>query len=92
MGESTILHATQHFTNGIIHLFGNEYLMYPNEDDLRRLILTSYERSFPGVLWSIDCMHWQWKKCPTGLAKQCQGKGKKPTLVLKAIIDRDMWF
>ena len=58
MGESTILQATQHFTNDIIDLFCNEYLRYPNEDDLRRLFLTSCERGFPGMLGSIDCMHW----------------------------------
>ena len=40
MGESTILQSTQHFTNCIIDIFGNEYLMYPNEEDLRRLLLT----------------------------------------------------
>ena len=57
IGESTVLLCLQHFTNSVISIFSDEYLRYPTEDDLRRLLLVSYERGFPGMLGSIDCTH-----------------------------------
>jgi hypothetical protein len=37
-------------------------------------------------------MHWAWKNCPTALAGQYKGKGKKPTVVLEAVADQRLWI
>ncbi|CAL2265724.1 unnamed protein product [Prunus armeniaca] len=50
MGKSTIL---------------EEYLLKPTPRDLQRLLQKGEARGFPGMIGSIDCMHWQWKNCPT---------------------------
>ncbi|XP_071714551.1 uncharacterized protein [Rutidosis leptorrhynchoides] len=46
-------------------LYGNVYMREPTEDDIRRLYQKHEElHGFPGMLGSIDCMHWAWGKCP----------------------------
>uniref|UniRef100_A0A0D3CW37 DDE Tnp4 domain-containing protein n=1 Tax=Brassica oleracea var. oleracea TaxID=109376 RepID=A0A0D3CW37_BRAOL len=65
LGESTALLCLENFTNGIIQLFGDEYLRRPTLEDLQRLLDVGEVRGFPGMIGSIDCMHWEWKNCPT---------------------------
>uniref|UniRef100_A0A0D3B171 Uncharacterized protein n=1 Tax=Brassica oleracea var. oleracea TaxID=109376 RepID=A0A0D3B171_BRAOL len=43
----------------------NEYLRRTTPEDLQRLLDVGEVRGFPGMIGSIDCMHWEWKKCPT---------------------------
>mmetsp|Transcript_18191 Transcript_18191/g.48324 ORF Transcript_18191/g.48324 Transcript_18191/m.48324 type:complete len:276 (+) Transcript_18191:671-1498(+) len=51
-------------------------------------------RGLPGMTMSVDCMHWQWKNCPTQWAGQFQGKAKVPTTVLEgaASFDTRIWY
>ena len=65
LGKSTTLSCLHNFTDGIIWLFGNEYLRRPTPEDLQRLLDIGEKRGFPGMVGSIDCMHWKWKNCPT---------------------------
>ncbi|XP_047321228.1 uncharacterized protein LOC124925304 [Impatiens glandulifera] len=62
---STALKSLKLFTKTIVEVFGKEYLRSPTPDDLRRLLAQGENRGFPGMLGSIDCMHWTWKNCPT---------------------------
>ncbi|XP_020267155.1 uncharacterized protein LOC109842705 [Asparagus officinalis] len=64
IGESTAIECTRKFCEGVIALFQDEYLRRPNVEDLQRLLQVGQERGFPGMIGSIDCMHWQWKICP----------------------------
>lgn len=92
MGEQTVLDSLQHFVQSVIHCFGDEYLRPPSEVDITRLLEMNARRGFIGMLGSIDCMHWQWKNCPAALAGQLKGKEKKPTLVLEAWADEELWI
>jgi hypothetical protein len=65
IGESTIQKCLRRFTKAVIALFGEEYLRSPNENDTTRLLALGEDRGFPGMLGSIDCMHWGWKNCPS---------------------------
>uniref|UniRef100_A0A0D3EE55 DDE Tnp4 domain-containing protein n=1 Tax=Brassica oleracea var. oleracea TaxID=109376 RepID=A0A0D3EE55_BRAOL len=65
LGESTALLCLEHFVQGIINLFGDEYLRRHTPEDLQRLLDIRELRGFPGMIGSIDCMHWEWKNCPT---------------------------
>ncbi|KAL6290059.1 hypothetical protein ACE6H2_007569 [Prunus campanulata] len=47
------------------NLYTREYLCKPTPRDLQRLLKKGDDRGFPGMIGSIDCMHWQWKNCPT---------------------------
>ena len=80
------------FTQGIIHLYGEEYLRRPTPEDLQRLLDIREVRGFPGMIGSIDYMHWEWKNCPHSWKGQyCRGSGK-PTIVLEAVASQDLWI
>ncbi|XP_056844811.1 uncharacterized protein LOC130496616 [Raphanus sativus] len=64
-GETTARKCLHQFTAGIIHLFGDEFLRRPTPEDLERLLHIGEQRGFPGMIGSIDCMHWEWKNCPS---------------------------
>jgi hypothetical protein len=49
-------------------------------------------RGFPGMLGSLDCMHWPWDKCPVALQGQFRGHHKKPTIILEAVANSDLWI
>ncbi|XP_048603562.1 uncharacterized protein LOC111203417 [Brassica napus] len=92
LGETTALLCLEHFVQGIIDLFGEEYLRRPTPEDLQRLLDTGEERGFPGMIGSIDCMHWEWKNCPTAWKGQYTRGSGKPTIVLEAVASEDLWI
>ncbi|XP_018510902.2 uncharacterized protein LOC103846225 [Brassica rapa] len=92
LGESTSCFCLENFTNGIILLFGDEYLRRPTPEDLQRLLDVGEVRGFPGMIGSIDCMHWEWKNCPTAWKGQYTGGSGKPTIVLEAVALQDLWI
>ncbi|CAN6929820.1 unnamed protein product [Brassica oleracea] len=55
LGESTALLCLENFVEGIINLFGDEYLRRPTPEDLQRLLDIGELRGFPGMIGSIDC-------------------------------------
>ena len=50
---------------GVIEVFGPEYLRPPTIEDKERFLQVGESRGFPRMLGSIDCMHWRWENCPT---------------------------
>ena len=58
IGESTALEALRKFTIAVVEIFGQEYMRLPNEEDTTRLLAIGARRGFPGMLGSINCMHW----------------------------------
>ena len=65
IGESTAIESLKRFCSAIIGLFEERYLKKPNEDDIAKLLKEGKYRGFPGMLGSLDYMHWHWKNCPT---------------------------
>lgn len=84
--------SLHNFVEEVISNFSNEYLRRPTEQDLMRLLHAGEEQGFPGMMGSIDCMHWEWKNCPREWRGQYQGRGKKPTLILEAVASYDLWI
>uniref|UniRef100_A0A0D3A674 DDE Tnp4 domain-containing protein n=1 Tax=Brassica oleracea var. oleracea TaxID=109376 RepID=A0A0D3A674_BRAOL len=54
LGETTTRLCVQNFVEGIIYLFGDEYLRRPTPADLQRLLDIGEHRGFPGMIGSID--------------------------------------
>ncbi|XP_017217329.1 uncharacterized protein LOC108194901 [Daucus carota subsp. sativus] len=65
IGETTAMESLKKFTETLVNVFSSEYLRPPNANDILRLLNVAEQRGFPGMLGSIDCMHWRWKNCPT---------------------------
>ncbi|RWR79965.1 putative nuclease HARBI1 [Cinnamomum micranthum f. kanehirae] len=65
IGESTALKSLKKFVEAVITNFSKECLRSPNNNDIAKLLAEGESRGFPGMLGSIDCMHWKWKNCPT---------------------------
>ncbi|KAL6560495.1 hypothetical protein OROGR_004054 [Orobanche gracilis] len=72
--------------------FWGRVSLKPNEDDVARLLVEAERRGTPGMLGSIDCMHWEWKNCPTQWSGMYTGKCGKPTIILEAIASSDIWI
>ena len=73
MGESQAIMCVKRFTVRIVQVFGPEYLRSPNAEDAARLLEMNKAHGFPGMLGSIDCMHWSWKNCPKAWRGQKKG-------------------
>ncbi|XP_062213754.1 uncharacterized protein LOC133914736 [Phragmites australis] len=92
LGESTIIESMRRFMRAIVEVFGDEYLRASNEEDTARLLDMNQRRGFPGVLGSIDCMHWRWKNCPTAWSGSFRGHVNAPTIILEAVASQDLWI
>ena len=93
LARQTSSKVLERFCEGIIHCYGDEFCRRPNVADTQRLLAKAEERGFPGMLGSIDCMHWQWSNCPVAHAGQyTRGDIKHPTVILEAVASYDRWI
>jgi hypothetical protein len=73
-------------------VFGEEYLRAPNAQDTARLLEFNKNRGFPGMLGSIDCMHWSWKNCPATWHGQFKDHKKDSTIILEVMAYYETWI
>ncbi|CAO2047698.1 unnamed protein product [Urochloa humidicola] len=92
IAESTIILCLRRFVKAVVELFGEQYLRAPNDEDTARLMQMGEANGFPGMLGSIDCMHWEWKNCPTAWHGQFTGHCHDPTIILEAVASHDLWI
>ena len=92
IGQSTAIESMKRFCRAIVEIFAERYLRTPNANDVARLLYIGQQRGFPGMLGSLDCMHWKWKNCPTAWAGQYTGRSGSPTIILEAVADYDLWI
>jgi hypothetical protein len=86
------LENLKRFCQVIVNIYSNTYLRSPNKDDLAKILSVSEEQGFPGMIGSLDCMHWVWKNCPFADQGQYSGKEKEPTIVLEAVATHNLWI
>ncbi|CAL2255438.1 unnamed protein product [Prunus armeniaca] len=48
-------------------------------------------RGFPGMIGSIDYMHWQWKNCPAAWQGDYGNRKGQKNIILKAVTGFDTW-
>ncbi|XP_072074187.1 uncharacterized protein [Arachis hypogaea] len=93
IGESTTIECLENFVEGVILVFEDEYLQKPNPNDVQCLLQMAEGRGFPGMLGSIDCMHWQWKNCPNAWkGMYMSGYRGVATIVLEVVASSDLWI
>ncbi|XP_071688044.1 uncharacterized protein [Rutidosis leptorrhynchoides] len=65
MSERVGRESLFNFTKCIIDFYANDYLSEPTVHDIQHLYEGHEEiHGLPGMLGSIDCMHWAWAKFP----------------------------
>jgi hypothetical protein len=90
MAESTVLECVKEFASTVISVFEEDYLRPPNQAEFNRILMENEARGFPGMIGSIDCMHWEWGACPVGWQGQFTGRKGRPTVVLEAVATKDL--
>ncbi|CAL8113275.1 unnamed protein product [Prunus armeniaca] len=91
MGKSTILESLVRFCDAVENLYTMDYLRRPTPRDLQRLLQKAESRGFPGMIGSIDCMHWQWKNCPSAWQEDYGNRKGQKSIILKAVAGFDTW-
>ena len=92
IGESTAIESLRRLVKAVFAMFGDHYLKSPNNIDITRLLQTREQRGFPGMLGSIDCMHWKWKNCSTAWQGMYTGHCHEPTIILEVVASQDLWI
>ncbi|CAH9104978.1 unnamed protein product [Cuscuta europaea] len=93
IGETTAIESLKHFCDAIIGVYEAHYLRNPSMDDIRMLLKEGESRGFPGMLGSLDCMHWQWKNCPSAWhGTHTNGFKRVPTLILEIVASQSLWI
>ncbi|KAJ0521540.1 putative harbinger transposase-derived protein [Helianthus annuus] len=85
MSARTAWECLYRFCHNVVKLYSKQYLRKPNAYDVQQLYHAHEARHrFPGMLGSIDCMHWEWHNCPTAWRGQyTRGDHGHPTLILR---------
>ncbi|CAL2232277.1 unnamed protein product [Prunus armeniaca] len=91
MGKSTILESLVRFCDAVENLYTMDYLRRPTPRDLQRLLQKAESRGFPGMIGSIDCMHWQWKNCPSAWQGDYGNRKGQKSIILEAVAGFDTW-
>ena len=91
MGKSTVLECLVRFCDAVETLYTRDYLRRPTPRDLQRLLQKAESRGFPGMIGSIDCMHWQWKNCPTAWQGDYGNRKGQKSIILEAVAGFDTW-
>ncbi|XP_071694870.1 uncharacterized protein [Rutidosis leptorrhynchoides] len=92
--DATSYDCLNNFCKCIFHLYGPEYLRRPTAQDVQRLTTKHAQiHGFPGMLGSIDCMHWRWRNCPTRWnGHYTRGDHGYPSIMLEVVASYDGWF
>ncbi|XP_071695651.1 uncharacterized protein [Rutidosis leptorrhynchoides] len=88
ISERVSRETRQNFAKCIIDLYAIVYMREHAHHDIVRLY-DAHERlrGFPGILESIDCMHWAWAKCPKAWrGEYTRGDHGYPTIMLEAVL------
>jgi hypothetical protein len=90
MSETTCLESMYKFCRAVVAMFGEVYFRAPNAADTAWLLSINEARGFPGMLGSIDCMHWEWKNCPFAWQGQYSRHVHGCTVILEDVASQDL--
>jgi hypothetical protein len=91
-GKGTALESLKQFCLELVEIYAEEYLQSPNKEDLVKILAVSKEQGFPGMMHSLDCMHWGRKNCLVAGNSQHSRKEKKLAVILEAVATHNLWI
>ena len=69
----------------------DEFIKFPDDIAARKLVKKHLRKhKLPGMIGSLDCLHWFWGQCRLEEAYGNTGKSGKPSMVLEAVCDMDL--
>nr|GEZ74304.1 hypothetical protein [Tanacetum cinerariifolium] len=95
ISEKTSRYCLMHFCNGVIELYGEEYLRRPTQTDVEKLYdFHENKHGFPGMIGSIDCTKLLWAQCPQAYRAQFSrgDSGSEPFILLETVASQDLWI
>ena len=85
--------ACEEFDKAVKSIYQEEYLRLPTKEDVWKITyLHKCKHGMNGMFGSLDCMHTYWKNCPVAWQGSFSGKEKRPSIVLEAVADHNLWF
>lgn len=87
IGASTAQAIFKQFCQVMCNHFSSAFLPDPTLENIRDAEEVYRKLGFPGCIGSIDCTHFEWKKCPQYLQNLCTGKEGYPTLAFQTVVD-----
>nr|XP_043611708.1 uncharacterized protein LOC122583356 [Erigeron canadensis] len=94
MSERVLRESLANFCEGVRSIYGSTFLRRPTSSDVQRLY-DAHEQlhGFPGMIGSIDCMHWAWEMCPTAWrGTHTRGDIGQPSMILQVVASTDLWI
>jgi len=92
LSRTVISKCTKNLMLFIVQRWGPTYLRRPTPAELPTILQRNAERGTPGCIGSLDCSHWEWHQCPTGMAGSYQSRKGKSGIVVEAVCDGDLWI
>jgi Plant transposon protein len=95
MGETTAREAMKRLAHVVANspdLCERFFRTMTQSDAMKTSDLHYRKHGVAGMVGSIDCMHLAWKNCPIAWQGSHKGKEKKPTLVLEAMADHNLFI
>ena len=85
--------ACLQFDEAIVKVYKGDYLRRPSPKDLKSIDSLHFAKhGVHGMLGSLDCCHSVWKSCPKAWQGNFQGHKGKPSIIMEAVIDYNLWF
>jgi len=93
IGESTAMKCVKLFIKEMSKSpFRHRYLGSMTPADAKKMeALHRQVHGIAGMIGSLDCSHFVWKNCPTAHQGQFQGKEGRPTVVVEAMADYNLY-
>ena len=91
LSRIVIANYTKLLMEFIVRRWGPTYLRRPYQDEVNTIMDRNMERGIPGCMSSLDCCHWEWHQCPTGMAGAYRSRKGTRGIDVEAVCDDDLW-
>jgi hypothetical protein len=93
VGESTALLAVKRFTKCLANSsMQKKFFSFFTPSEVKRVEALHFEKhSIHGIIGSLDCSHFVWGNCAVAHHGQFQGKEGRPTIVVEALADYNLY-